>query len=168
MKCPYCGKIEDKVIDSRSNQEADTIRRRRECLLCGRRFTTYEHIENIPLIVVKKDNRREPFDRMKVLNGMMKACGKRPVSLETLESAADDIERRIEKNSANEVSSKDIGELVMAKLHDVDGVAYVRFASVYREFKDASEFMKEVAAFTKGSKTREEGNEADGKGHVFQ
>ena len=154
MKCPYCGKIENKVVDSRSNQEADRIRRRRECLSCGRRFTTYEHIENIPMFVVKKDGRREPFNRTKILSGMMRACEKRPVSLEALESAVDDIERRLEKNSSNEVVSKDIGKLIMSKLHDIDGVAYVRFASVYREFRDAEEFMKEIEEFVKRSKEK--------------
>ena len=154
MKCPYCTKIEDKVIDSRSNQESDTIRRRRECLSCGRRFTTYEHIENIPMMVVKKDGRREPFDRMKVLSGMMRACGKRPVSMEVLESATDAIERRLEQKPNNEVDSKSIGELVMAKLHAMDGVAYVRFASVYKEFKDADEFMREMEEFVRSSKKR--------------
>ena len=154
MKCPYCVKIEDKVIDSRSNQEGDTIRRRRECLSCGRRFTTYEHIENIPMFVVKKDGRREPFNRTKILSGMMRSCEKRPVSLETLESAVDDIERHLGKNSSNEIVSKDIGRLVMSKLHDIDGVAYVRFASVYREFKDADEFVKEIEEFVKRSKEK--------------
>jgi len=144
MKCPYCGNTEDKVIDSRSSQGAESIRRRRECLKCLRRYTTYEHVEKTPLMVVKKDGRREPYDRNKILNGLLKACEKRPVSMERLEGIIDDIEQTLLKTYEQEVNSKSIGELVMKKLHEVDQVAYVRFASVYRQFKDISEFMTEL------------------------
>ncbi|MBN1405814.1 MAG: transcriptional repressor NrdR [Candidatus Omnitrophica bacterium] len=144
MKCPYCGHAEDKVVDSRSSAENDSTRRRRECLKCQRRFTTYEHIEEIPLMVVKKNGQRQPFDRNKIMSGLLKACEKRPVSVQKIETLLDGIERALLKKHDKEVSSSNIGELIMKKLHDIDQVAYVRFASVYREFKDISEFMKEM------------------------
>lgn len=149
MKCPYCGWQEDKVIDSRSSQEGDAIRRRRECSKCQRRFTTYEHIEQVPLMVIKKDGRRESFDKKRILTGVMKACEKRPVSMDKIEIMVDEIERYLQKNYEKEVKSREIGELLMEKLRDFDEVAYVRFASVYREFKDLSQFMKEMKQLLK-------------------
>jgi transcriptional repressor NrdR len=144
MKCPYCGYKEDKVVDSRATQEQSAIRRRRECLKCGKRFTTYEYIEEVSLMVIKKDGRREPFDRKKVLAGIMKACEKRPISLEKMEEIVTWAERAIQKKYDREVSSSKIGELVMEKLKSLDDVAYVRFASVYRQFKDVGQFMLEL------------------------
>ena len=144
MKCPYCGHEEDKVVDSRSSQEGDAIRRRRECLKCQRRYTTYEHIEGVSLMVVKKDGRRESFDRKKVLSGLVKSCEKRPISVEKLEETVDDIERTLQRNFDKEVESVEVGELIMQRLGKLDQVAYVRFASVYREFKDVNQFMKEL------------------------
>jgi len=144
MKCPYCGHEEDKVVDSRSSQEGDAIRRRRECLKCQRRYTTYEHIEGVSLMVVKKDGRRESFDRKKVLSGLVKSCEKRPVSVEKLEDIVGDIERTLQRNFDKEVASVEVGELIMQRLGKLDQVAYVRFASVYREFKDVNQFMKEL------------------------
>lgn len=144
MKCPFCAFEESKVIDSRPTDEGERIRRRRECLKCGKRFTTYELIESLPIIVIKKDKSREPFNREKLLNGMIRACEKRQVSLETLEKAIDDIELSIQNSMDREVSSDRIGELVMEKLKGIDEVAYVRFASVYRQFKDINTFMEEL------------------------
>ena len=144
MKCPYCKNDNDKVVDSRSAEEASVIRRRRECLECGRRYTTYERVEEIPLRVVKKDGTRVPFDRSKILVGLHKACEKRPVSAETLEAVVQEIENEIYERSEKEVPSKVIGELVMKKLRQLDQVAYVRFASVYREFKDPTQFLEEL------------------------
>lgn len=144
MKCPYCGYKEDKVIDSRTTKEDVSIRRRRECLRCRKRFTTYEYIEETPLLVIKKDGRREPFDRKKMLAGIMKACEKRPISVERIEEIIADIERQILKKFEKEVPSSEIGERVMEKLAQLDDVAYVRFASVYRQFKDVNQFMKEL------------------------
>ncbi|MBR6572546.1 MAG: transcriptional regulator NrdR [Clostridia bacterium] len=144
MKCPFCGYEESKVIDSRPTDEGERIRRRRECLKCARRFTTYELIESLPIIVIKKDKTRETFDRDKLLNGMLRACEKRPVSFETIERAIDDIESIIQNTLDREVSSERIGELVMDKLKSIDEVAYVRFASVYRQFKDINTFMDEL------------------------
>ena len=144
MKCPFCGYEESKVIDSRPTDEGERIRRRRECLKCARRFTTYELIESLPIIVIKKDKTRETFDRDKLLNGMLRACEKRPVSFETVERAIDDIESMIQNTLDREVSSEKIGELVMDKLKAIDEVAYVRFASVYRQFKDINTFMDEL------------------------
>lgn len=144
MKCPFCGYKEDKVVDSRATAEESAVRRRRECLKCGKRFTTYEYVEEVSLMVIKKDGRREPFDRKKLLSGIMKACEKRPVSIEKMEDIATSIERAIQRKSDREVSSQDIGGLVMEKLRLLDDVAYVRFASVYRQFKDVSQFMKEL------------------------
>ncbi len=144
MRCPYCKVDKDKVVDSRSSGDALIVRRRRECLECGRRFTTYEKIEETPLRVVKKDGTREPFDRMKILNGLLKACEKRPVSMETLEAITDRIESRVNEMLDREVASRFIGDLVMDELRRLDQVAYVRFASVYREFKDLNEFLSEL------------------------
>jgi len=144
MKCPYCGFKEDKVVDSRANAEESAVRRRRECLKCGKRFTTYEYIEEFSLMVIKKDGRREPFDRKKILAGITKACEKRPISLEKMEEIVIQIERAIQRKSDREASSSRIGELVMEKLKLLDDVAYVRFASVYRQFKDVGQFMVEL------------------------
>ncbi len=144
MKCPYCGYKEDKVVDSRATQEEAAVRRRRECLKCGKRFTTYEYVEDVSLMVIKKDGRRQPFDRKKVLSGIMKACEKRPVSIEKMEEIVIGVERAIQKKSDREVLSTRIGELVMEKLKTLDDVAYVRFASVYRQFKDVGQFMVEL------------------------
>ncbi len=145
MKCPFCGFEESKVIDSRPTDEGERIRRRRECISCGKRFTTYEIIESVPVIVVKKDKSREVFDRNKLFNGMLKSCEKRPVSLETLENAVNDIEAVLQNSLDREVTSDRIGELAMEKLKNIDEVAYVRFASVYRQFKDINTFMEELA-----------------------
>ena len=144
MKCPYCGFEESKVIDSRPTDEGERIRRRRECLKCQKRFTTYEIIENLPVIVIKKDNSREPFNREKVLGGLMRACEKRPVSIDMLEHLIDDIEANLQNSLDREVTSEKIGELVMDRLKGIDEVAYVRFASVYRQFKDIDTFMSEL------------------------
>ena len=144
MKCPYCGFKEDKVVDSRATGEESAVRRRRECLKCGKRFTTYEYIEEISVMVIKKDGRREPFDRKKILAGIIRACEKRPVSMERMEEIISQVERSIQKKSDREVSSSRIGELVMEKLKVLDDVAYVRFASVYRQFKDVGQFMVEL------------------------
>ncbi len=144
MKCPYCGHNEDKVIDSRETQESTSVRRRRECLNCGRRFTTYEYVEKTPLMVVKKDGRREIFNREKILNGLLRACHKRPISMETLEKVVSEIEKDIQKKFDREVESRYIGEMVMEKLSNLDDVAYVRFASVYRQFKDVNQFIREL------------------------
>ena len=144
MRCPFCREDRDKVIDSRSASDGAVIRRRRECLACERRYTTYERVEETPLRVVKKDGTRVPFDRQKVLTGLMKACEKRPIPTGTLEQVVDDIEREVNDSSVGEVPSRDIGELVMKKLRQLDQVAYVRFASVYREFQDIEEFFKEL------------------------
>ncbi|HHW41534.1 MAG TPA: transcriptional regulator NrdR [Syntrophomonadaceae bacterium] len=141
MRCPYCKKGESRVLDSRSVEDGNEIRRRRECLLCGRRFTTYERIEEVPLWVVKKDGRRELFDREKLLRGIMKACEKRHATLDTLSMMVDEIERSLRDCPESEVSSQTIGHMVMERLRKVDKVAYVRFASVYREFKDVGEIL---------------------------
>ena len=144
MKCPYCGNLEDKVVDSRLAAGGNSIRRRRQCLKCQRRFTTYEQIEESHLMVIKKDGRREPFERKKILAGLVKACEKRPISMENLEQLVDKIEFTLQKNYEKEVKSKDIGELLIKMLQELDEIAYVRFASVYRQFKDVSQFMKEI------------------------
>ena len=144
MKCPFCGFEESRVIDSRPTDEGERIRRRRECLKCQKRFTTYEIIESLPIIVIKKDHSREVFDRDKLLNGLLRACEKRPVSIDTLEHIIDDIESTLQNSLDREVTSEKIGELVMDKLKGVDEVAYVRFASVYRQFKDINTFMSEL------------------------
>ena len=144
MKCPFCAYSESKVIDSRPAEEGATIRRRRECLACKKRFTTYEIIERMPLVVIKRDGSRQSFDRVKLINGMVRACEKRPVSLAQLEEIADDIEQDLQSHLEREVSTAEIGEMVMAHIRDVDEVAYVRFASVYRSFKDINTFMEEL------------------------
>ena len=144
MKCPFCGYKEDKVVDSRATAEESAVRRRRECLKCGKRFTTYEYIEEVSLLVIKKDGRREAFDRKKILAGIIRACEKRPVSVEKMENVVVQVEHSIQKKNDREVSSSRIGELVMEKLKIIDDVAYVRFASVYRQFKDVGQFMVEL------------------------
>lgn len=144
MKCPYCGKTSSKVLDSRPAEEGQVIRRRRECEHCNQRFTTYERVEEIPLLVVKKDGRREVFDRRKILSGVLKACQKRPIPMERLESLVEGVETKLRNNFEKEVSSSEIGELVMESLRELDEVAYVRFASVYRQFKDINKFMQEL------------------------
>ncbi len=149
MKCPYCGFLESKVIDSRPTDEGERIRRRRECLGCQKRFTTYEIIESLPIIVVKKDRSREPFDRNKLLNGMLRACANRPVSIEQLEKAIDDIETKLQNSLDREITSVKIGELAMDCLKSIDEVAYVRFASVYRQFRDINTFMDELTKLLK-------------------
>ncbi len=147
MRCPYCKSVEDKVIDSRMSGEGISIRRRRECLKCGKRFTTYEYVEKAPLMVVKRDGSRNRFDREKIKTGIMKACEKRPVSMDRIDQIVDEIERDVQKNAETEVKSTVIGNMVMEKLYGLDEVAYVRFASVYRRFKDVSHFMKELEKF---------------------
>jgi transcriptional repressor NrdR len=144
MKCPFCGEIDNKVIDSRLSKDGAVIRRRRECIICGRRFTTYEHIEEIPVMIVKKDGRREVFSRDKVRSGLQKACQKRNISINVIEEFLDELERDLRETGEKEISSNKIGEKVMAKLHEIDDVAYVRFASVYREFKDVNDFVSEL------------------------
>ncbi|MBI1819231.1 MAG: transcriptional repressor NrdR, partial [Nitrospirae bacterium] len=144
MRCPFCNHVDDKVVDSRLSKEGDVIRRRRQCLSCERRFTTYERVEgNFPM-VIKKDGRRETFERQKILQGFKKACEKRPISMTALEEAVTQIEKKIQEMGESEIPSHIIGEEVMRKLHELDPVAYVRFASVYREFKDINEFMSEL------------------------
>lgn len=144
MKCPFCEYLESKVIDSRPTDEGQAIRRRRECMRCSRRFTTYEKIEEIPIIIVKKDGNRQAYDRNKLLNGILKSCEKRPVPMSVIEQIVDDIERNLSNSLEKEITSVSIGELVMNKLKNVDEVAYVRFASVYRQFKDVNSFMEEL------------------------
>lgn len=144
MKCPFCAHTEDKVIDSRSSNEDKSVRRRRECMKCKKRFTTYEYIEEVPLMVIKKDGRRESFDRNKIISGIMKACEKRPVSVEKIEAVVDRVEKELQKSFDKEVKAQVVGNLVMEYLHKLDEVAYVRFASVYRQFKDINHFMKEL------------------------
>jgi len=144
MKCPFCGHEEDRVIDSRPTDEGTSIRRRRECTNCLKRFTTYEKVENLPLIVIKKDKTRQIFSREKILNGLLRACEKRPVSISDLEKLVDEIESKIYNTMQKEITSQEIGEMVMAGLKKLDEVAYVRFASVYRQFKDINTFMEEL------------------------
>ena len=150
MKCPYCGYQESKVVDSRHSDDGLSIRRRRECLQCQKRFTTYETVESLPIVVIKRDSSRQQFDRNKILNGMLRACEKRPVPFEVLEQKADEIEQTLQNSLEREVSTEYIGELVMDKLRAVDEVAYVRFASVYRQFKDIDTFMKELNKLLEG------------------
>ena len=145
MKCPYCGYLESKVVDSRPTDEGSCIRRRRECLSCGRRFTTYETVESVPLVVIKKDGSRQAFSRSKMLSGLVKACEKRPVTMSALEEICDEIEQKLSNSLEREIKSEQIGELVMEQLKQVDEVAYVRFASVYRQFKDIGTFMEELS-----------------------
>ena len=150
MKCPFCGHLHDKVVDSRESKDGDAIRRRRQCLGCQRRFTSYERIDEIPYMVVKKDGRRERFDRQKVLTGILKACEKRPVSMTQLEAIADKAETMVQDSSEREVSTRSVGEMIMNELKHLDKVAYVRFASVYLDFKDVQEFMSELKDLLKG------------------
>ena len=144
MKCPYCRENDNKVIDSRLSKDGNAIRRRRECIACERRFTTYEYIEEIPLMIIKKDKRREPFNRDKVRAGIQRACEKREISMNDIESFLQEMERDQRESEEKEISSSVIGEKIMAKLHELDKVAYVRFASVYREFKDVNDFVNEL------------------------
>lgn len=144
MKCPYCGFTDTKVIDSRLGKEGNNIRRRRECVECSRRFTTFERVEEILPLVIKKDGRREPFDRNKIISGVQRACEKRPVSVETVEKLVDRLELQMQESGEREIDASRIGQGVMDALHDIDEVAYVRFASVYRQFKDINEFMSEL------------------------
>jgi transcriptional repressor NrdR len=144
MKCPYCGEIDNKVVDSRLSRDANVIRRRRECIECGRRFTTYEHIEEIPIMIIKKDGRREIFAREKVRRGILRACEKRHISMDTIENFLDELERDLRETDEKEIPSREIGEKIMLKLHEMDDVAYVRFVSVYREFKDVNDFVSEL------------------------
>jgi transcriptional repressor NrdR len=146
MKCPFCGNDEDKVIDSRPAEEGLAIRRRRECISCNSRFTTYEKIENLPLVVIKKDGTRQPFDSGKLISGLLKACEKRPVSIDQIESLVHSIEDQVQSSLKREISSGEIGEMVMERLKKLDEVAYVRFASVYRQFKDVNSFFQELSA----------------------
>ncbi len=144
MKCPFCGELDNKVIDSRLGKEGDVIRRRRECLLCTRRFTTYERVEEIPIMIIKKDGRREEFSREKVRAGIQKACEKRDISMNVIEDFLDELERDLRETGEKEIPSTGIGGKIMKQLHKLDGVAYVRFASVYREFKDVNDFVSEL------------------------
>lgn len=144
MRCPYCGEIDNKVIDSRPGKDVDAIRRRRECIVCGRRFTTYEHIEEMPIMIIKKDGRREVFNSENVRSGIQKACEKRNISINVIDQFIDDLERDLKETGEKEILSSIIGEKIMAKLHEIDDVAYVRFASVYREFKDVNDFVSEL------------------------
>jgi len=144
MKCPFCGFIEDKVVDSRESKDGDSIRRRRECLECGRRFTSYERIDEIPYMVVKKDGKREAFERNKIMSGLLRACEKRPISAAQLESIVDLVEKNVQDSSDREHPTSEIGKIIMSSLKTLDKVAYVRFASVYLEFEDVSEFMTEL------------------------
>jgi len=152
MKCPFCHETENRVIDSRLSKDANMVRRRRECLKCSRRFTTYERVEETMPLVVKKDGRRESYDRIKIVSGLKRACEKRPVSINTIEAIADRIERGLQERGDKEVPSSAIGEAAMRELHDIDQVAYVRFASVYRSFKDINEFMVELEELLKERK----------------
>ncbi|MBU6480357.1 MAG: transcriptional regulator NrdR [Nitrospirae bacterium] len=154
MKCPFCDELEDKVVDSRMAKEGEVIRRRRECLGCKRRYTTYERVEEILPMVVKKDGRRESFDRTKILAGLKKACEKRPISTATIEAVTDRIEKRIQEMGETEIESRIVGEELMKELHQLDQVAYVRFASVYREFKDIDQFMDELRTLAQQRRER--------------
>ncbi len=149
MRCPFCGHLEDKVVESRAPGSGDVVRRRRECAACGRRFTTYERVEDVLPTVVKKDGRREPFDRAKLMRGLRTACSKRPVSVDRLEVVVDSIEREVQESERREVTSAELGERVMNHLRDLDEVAYVRFASVYRSFRDVDEFLRELGKLVK-------------------
>ncbi|HEY4838752.1 MAG TPA: transcriptional regulator NrdR [Candidatus Acidoferrales bacterium] len=149
MKCPFCSHLDDKVIDSREARTGDLIRRRRECLKCARRFTTYERIDEIPYMVIKKDGRRERFDRQKILQGLLKSCEKRPVPTAKLESMVDEVERAVQEAKERELTTQELGELLMVRLKKLDKVAYVRFASVYMDFKDIKEFMNELNSLLK-------------------
>ena len=154
MKCPFCGFANDKVVDSRESKEADSIRRRRECLKCEKRFTTYERIDEIPYMVVKKDGRREPFDRQKVLTGLLHSCQKRKVSVTQMQEIVDAVEAFVIDSPERERSTASVGELIMTRLKDIDTVAYIRFASVYRDFKDVNEFKIELEGLLTGKDSR--------------
>ncbi len=154
MKCPFCSDFDNKVVDSRLSGDSDVIRRRRECLECGRRFTTYERVEDILPMVIKKDGRREPYERSKILSGIQTACQKRPVPVAVMEEIVDRIEKEIQETGDKEINSSTIGETVMLELHELDEIAYVRFASVYRSFKDINEFMDELKDMLKEEETR--------------
>ena len=154
MRCPFCGHIEDKVVDSREAKDGDSIRRRRECLECGRRFTSYERIDEIPYMVVKKDGKREGFDRNKVLAGLMRACEKRPISMTQLETIVDEIEKELQDSSDRELATSEVGKIIMRRLKSLDKVAYVRFASVYLEFEDVSAFMTELKDLVRAREIR--------------
>jgi transcriptional repressor NrdR len=149
MKCPFCSFLDSKVVDSRNGKDGTSIRRRRECLKCNRRFTTYERNEEINLVIVKKDGRREGFDRSKIIDGLEKACEKRPISVEVIENLVSDLERELQETGEREVNSNVIGEILISKLYEIDEVAYVRFASVYRSFKDVNQFMDELKELLK-------------------
>jgi transcriptional repressor NrdR len=144
MKCPFCGHLEDKVVDSRESKDGDSIRRRRECFACARRFTSYERIDEIPYMVVKKDGKREMFDRGKIMSGLLRACEKRPISVAQLESIVDETEKQVQDSPDRELVTNEFGKIIMRRLKELDKVAYVRFASVYLEFEDVSEFMNEL------------------------
>jgi transcriptional repressor NrdR len=154
MKCPFCAHLEDKVVDSRESREGDVIRRRRECLKCERRFTSYERIDEIPYMVVKKDGTREPFAREKVLSGVLKACEKRPIPMNKIETLVNSVEKYVQESRERERSTEKIGELIMRRLKELDKVAYVRFASVYLDFKDVSEFMSELRSLVRTGRVR--------------
>jgi transcriptional repressor NrdR len=163
MRCPYCSSLDNKVVDSRIGKEGDSIRRRRECLKCEGRFTTYERVDEVLPSVIKKDGRREPYDRMKILNGLKKACEKRPVSVEALDKTVADIEKSLQDRGFKEIPSTAIGEEVMGHLHKLDEVAYVRFASVYRSFKDINEFMSELKDILNHKESKTQAGGADKK-----
>lgn len=150
LRCPFCFHTDSKVLDSRATEEGASIRRRRECLSCNRRFTTYERLDEVPFMVVKKDGRREPFNRSKILTGVLRACEKRPISIDEIENMVDKIEREVRNKTDREVSGAEIGEMVMEHLKELDEVAYVRFASVYRQFKDTSSFLSELQQLLEG------------------
>ncbi|HYL99430.1 MAG TPA: transcriptional regulator NrdR [Blastocatellia bacterium] len=152
MKCPFCAHLEDRVVDSRESREGDVIRRRRECLKCERRFTSYERIDEIPYMVVKKDGRREPFEREKVLQGIMKACERRPIPIVKIEALVNAVEKYVQESRERERSTEKIGEMIMRRLKELDKVAYVRFASVYLDFKDVSEFMSELKSLVRSGR----------------
>ena len=158
MKCPYCGEIENKVIDSRLSKDASVIRRRRECIVCDRRFTTYEHIEEIPIMIIKKDGRREVFSREKVRAGLKKACEKRDISINVIEEAIDNLERDLRETGEKEIPASVVGEKIMTILHGLDDVAYVRFASVYREFKDVNDFVSELKTLLSSHEQKQTGD----------
>lgn len=154
MKCPFCAHMEDRVVDSRESREGDVIRRRRECLKCERRFTSYERVDEIPYMVVKKDGRREPFDREKVMAGVRKACEKRPIPVAKIEALVNAVEKYVQESKERERSTEKIGEMIMRRLKELDKVAYVRFASVYLDFKDVSEFMSELRTLVRSGRAK--------------
>lgn len=158
MKCPYCGFEENRVIDSRASKDGLSVRRRRECVECRKRFTTYEYIEKSPVLIIKRDDRREPYNREKLTEGIRTACRKRPVSSQTIDDIVDNIEKRIFSSETNEITSGEIGEMVMASLKGIDEISYVRFASVYRQFRDMNEFVRELNKLLKNGEKRDTGN----------